>query len=130
MSIVKKEGFGFCFDTEKCEVCGGKCCTGSEGYIFVSISEMLDIAQMLGIEFEKFTHTFVRKVGYRFSLLEKPCSDGLACVFYDEGKCSIYLKRPKQCRDFPFWEGHKLENLTLKDREALQSECIGVCFES
>lgn len=128
MSIVRKEGFGFCFDTDKCGVCGGKCCTGSEGYVFVKIDEMLEIAQGLGMEFGEFSSKFVRKVGYRFSLLEKPCGDGLACVFYHEGKCGIYANRPKQCRDFPFWENHK--NLSPKDFEALQKECIGVRSES
>lgn len=130
MSIVRKEGFGFSFDPDKCVVCGGKCCTGSEGYIFVKIDEMLDIAQMLGMEFEGFSSKFVRKVGYRFSFLEKPCSDGVACVFYHQGKCSIYAKRPKQCRDFPFWEGYKLENLSPEDFAILQQECIGVRCES
>lgn len=130
MSIVKKEGFNFSFDTQKCEVCGGKCCTGSEGYVFVSIQEMLEITYMLGMEFEEFTHKFVRKIGYKFSFIEKPCDDGLACVFYDNGKCRIYAKRPKQCKDFPFWEGYKQENLTSQDSKSLQKECIGVCFES
>ena len=90
MSIVRKDGFGFYFDTDKCEMCGGKCCTGKEGYVFVSAYEMLEIAKMLDMEFEEFTGSFVRKVGYRYSFVEKPCDDGLACVFYNEGKCGIW----------------------------------------
>lgn len=130
MSIVRKDGFGFYFDTDKCEMCGGKCCTGKEGYVFVSAYEMLEIAKMLDMKFEEFTGSFVRKVGYRYSFVEKPCDDGLACVFYNEGKCGIYAHRPRQCRDFPFWEGYKRENLTLEECRALQNECIGVQFES
>ncbi|BCZ17382.1 hypothetical protein NHP190003_06640 [Helicobacter sp. NHP19-003] len=67
------------------------------------------ISAFLKLPFEKFTLQYIKKVGYKYSLLEKPASDpkeGYACVFLDEEtkQCQIYPVRPKQCQTFPFWE--------------------------
>ncbi len=130
---LTKAGFDFRFYPSKCEQCGGKCCVGESGYVFVSVDEMLAIAEFLGLEFESFTQKFVRKVGYKFSLIEKrfshtSVSNDLACVFFDVGKCAIYPVRPKQCKEFPFWDAHKADSLDSQSKEALQQECLGVQF--
>lgn len=107
MSIESKEGFEFSFDSSACGSCGGRCCVGESGYIFLTLKEAESIATSLGVAFEDFVLHYVKKVGYRFSLIEKPYEDGFACVFFDTAKkqCGIYEKRPAQCRSFPFWQG-------------------------
>ncbi len=208
------DGYCFGFDGSKCEECGGKCCAGESGYVFLSIAEMQEIARFLGVGFEVFTQKYVRKVGYKFSLLEKipkmqaqdskhpkqlgildskqpknvkyereaeakrdsfprgntsigidsnqpnsvaesadsinqktaeygratqwsggeagfiPAqtiqSNGIECIFFENGKCAIYPVRPKQCRDFPFWESHKI--LDADSKKALVLECKGIIF--
>lgn len=116
--------FAYSFDCNACQECGGKCCIGESGYIFCSIAELKQMAEFMQMSFEEFTQTYVKKVGYKFSLIEKQYEKGFACIFFDEVKkeCSIYSVRPKQCRDFPFWEIFK-ENEHL---EFLKKECKGI----
>lgn len=116
--------FGFEFNSSKCQECGGKCCTGESGYIFASLKELEQIADFLDLSFEDFLLHYVKKVGYRFSLIEQKFQEGYACIFFDKNKlcCSIYEVRPKQCRDFPFWELY----LDKKHLPKLLKECIGV----
>lgn len=116
--------FSFCFDSRACKDCGGKCCTGESGYIFASINELEKIALFLQIPFDDFLLRYVKKVGYRFSLIEKKVNHEYACIFFDTEHqcCSIYEVRPKQCRDFPFWEIY----LDEKNLPQLLKECKGV----
>jgi len=78
------------------------CCSGKRGpgYVWLSVDEMHAIAQFLGKPFEQFTRNYVRQVGSRYSLIEKPNAD---CIFMEKGGCSIYEVRPTQCRTYPFW---------------------------
>lgn len=124
--------FDFTFDNNACQDCGGKCCTGRSGYIFVNIDELLAISDFLGLPFDEFTRKYVKKVGYRFSFLEKISSDGFACIFFDEKdkKCLIYEARPKQCIDFPFWDGYKKHNRKNDEWEEICELCKGIkCSE-
>ena len=128
-SLLTKEGYDFSFNPSACEDCGGKCCIGESGYVFLNIAEMEAIAAFLGESFEGFTLKYVRKVGYKFSLIEKPqksCERSFACVFYDEEhkNCSIYEVRPSQCVRFPFWEAHRL--LDEASMGQLCKECKGI----
>ena len=130
--IFTKDGFSFSFHSSKCEQCGGKCCVGESGYVFISVNEMLAMAKFLGLDFEVFTQKFVRKVGYKFSLIEVPrnAPNDFCCVFFNAGKCKIYPVRPKQCREFPFWDAYRADSINARDKESLQQECLGVAFES
>lgn len=125
-SMNTDKDYPFSFENSACESCGGKCCVGDSGYVFVDIKEMQEIASFLGLAFESFTKAYVRKVGYRFSFIEKSYQNGLACVFFDTDskQCSIYAYRPKQCRTYPFWEAHK--NLNKQDLQTLCNECKGI----
>lgn len=127
-NIIKKDGFDFTFDNSKCSECGGKCCCGESGYIFTSIDEMKQISEFLQIPFEDFCIRYIKKVGLRFSLIEKNCNDkekGVSCIFFDESNlgCKIYKVRPKQCRTFPFWSSYK------EDKDEIIKRCIGVSFD-
>lgn len=119
---IAKEGFDFVFNPAKCVECGGKCCIGESGYIFLSKDEMGKIAEFLGIDFSDFTTRFIRQVGNKYSLNEKPHPSGFACVFFDEStkQCQIYSVRPMQCQKFPFWDIFK------NNKEGAFRECEGV----
>lgn len=121
-----KEGFSFSFYPSACKQCGGECCIGESGYIFLNLSEAEAIAKSLSLSLESFAKQYLLKVGYRFSLIEKPYKSGFACVFFDEDSksCKIYPLRPKQCKDFPFWD--KLRGKKCKDLGELFALCKGV----
>lgn len=120
--MINQAGFEYEFNPQKCDECGGKCCTGESGYIWISTEEIKNLAGFLGLEEDEFRSKFLQKCGYKFSIKEKFYKDGYACVFFDEIKqnCSIYQFRPKQCRSFPFWEHFKT------NFDELERECIGV----
>jgi Fe-S-cluster containining protein len=87
--------------------------------VWVRIEDMHQIAEFLKIRFRDFVRQYVRKIGTRYSLIEKSNQD---CVFYDSG-CTIYPVRPGQCQTFPFWK-ENLENpgswqKTAKDCEGM-----------
>ena len=54
-----------------------------------------------GEDVDRFSRRYVRQVGVRYSLIEKPGGD---CIFWDKGSgCTVYEARPVQCRTWPFW---------------------------
>lgn len=124
LKIIEKEGFDFKFDADACRECEGNCCIGESGYIWVSPLEIKEIANYLKIDEEVFRNRFLIKVGYKYSIKERPYKNGYACIFFNNG-CTIYPVRPKQCRTFPFWE-HFKDKKNLKD---LLKECPGIIIE-
>lgn len=115
LNIWYEKGLNF-----KCTECG-KCCTGSPGYIWVTKSEIIAIAEHLSLSVEEFSRLYIRRVNGRFSLLEKPKS--YDCVFLNGKKCSIYSVRPTQCRTFPWWP----QNLkSEKDWKEAAKFCEGI----
>lgn len=108
--MITKEGFDFSFQPEGCQECKGACCRGESGYIWITPKEIERAAELIGVEFDDFSSRFVKKVNYRYSLVEKRLEAGdVGCIFFDERSCSctIYDARPSQCRSFPFWESFK-----------------------
>jgi len=120
VEIIKKEGFSFGFNPNACEECGGRCCKGESGYIWVNPLEMQKIANFLNISVDEFKKFYLIKVDYKFSIKEKPYEDGVACVFFDNGRCAIYDVRPNQCKTFPFWDFFKTNVSEVK------KECPGI----
>ena len=122
MSTLTQEGYAYAFESSKCEECGGKCCTGESGNIFVNRDEIEAIAAHLDLDIELFVRDYLRKVGYKYSIKELLRQDSYECLFFDDKAkmCTIYEVRPKQCRTFPFWEYYKQRISELKQ------ECIGV----
>lgn len=120
--MIKQDGFDYEFDPKKCDECGGKCCTGESGYIWIDENEIKKLSEYLGYKPELIKEIFLEKFDNRYSIKEKPYQNGWACIFFDEKNknCSIYEYRPKQCRSFPFWEHFKT------NYEELEMECIGV----
>ena len=106
---------GLKFECTKC----GNCCTGRPGYVWIQVEDMHRIAEFLGIRFREFLARYVRKIGTRWSLIEKDNAD---CIFYESG-CKIYPVRPTQCRTFPFWK----ENLEKPGSwQQAAKECEGI----
>ena len=124
-NLITKEGFDYGFDPSGCEACGGRCCTGESGNIWVSVKEMELIAEALNLAFDEFTRSYVKKVWYKYSLIEQKIDEqNHACIFFDTQSkgCAIYEQRPRQCRDFPFWDVFK-NNL-----EEVKKECPSIIF--
>lgn len=88
---------GLSFECTRC----GACCTGAPGYVWVDEAEIARLAEYRGESLEQFSRQFVRRVGDRLSLVEKPGGD---CIFWDRTSgCTVYPARPVQCQTWPFW---------------------------
>lgn len=101
---------GLSFSCERC----GHCCSGQPGYVWVLPEELDAISKY----FTQEISTYVRRVGTRFSLIEKTNGD---CVFLERDNsglalCCIHEVKPKQCKTWPFW--HEL----LKSKETWDEE--------
>lgn len=121
--MISQEGYSYCFDSSQCASCGGHCCRGESGYIWVDYDTIVKISNFLSLDVEEFATMYLKKVGHRYSLIEKQiATEDMACVFFDvnASQCSIYEVRPKQCRTFPFWEQFK------KNIDEVKLECPGV----
>lgn len=120
--LITKESFDFSFNPDACRLCGGKCCIGESGYIWVKQDEIERIYKFLKIPKDVFMKLYLDKINYKFSLREIKYKDGYACVFFDTKKkqCEIYEARPNQCRTFPFWDYFKTNIKEAKE------ECLGI----
>ena len=121
-NIIKKDGYGYYFDSSACSTCSAKCCTGESGYIHVTPKEVENIANFTGLDVEEFVQKYLFKNGYKYSIKERKVGESYECAFYDKAAngCIIYEVRPTQCITFPFWE-------YFKDRvDELKLECPGI----
>ncbi|WP_020467281.1 YkgJ family cysteine cluster protein [Singulisphaera acidiphila] len=109
-------GDGLSFECTRC----GACCTGAPGYVWVIAEEIARLAAYRGETVDQFSKQYVRRVGQRYSLIEKPGGD---CIFWDKASgCTVYSARPVQCQTWPFWP----ENLeSPEDWEGVKSVCPG-----
>lgn len=82
-----------------CTGCG-RCCTGSNGYVWVGVDEILEMAAGLGLDVHDFGRRYLRRVGDRYALVNGSGGD---CVFLAGKSCRVYQHRPAQCRAFPWW---------------------------
>ncbi len=105
---------GLPFECTRC----GACCTGAPGYVWVIDEEIARLAAYRGETVEQFSRKFVRQVGTRLSLIEKPGGD---CIFWEKSVgCTVYPARPVQCQTWPFWP----ENI---ESPTDWSHVLGVC---
>jgi len=120
--ITIEVGYNFAFRHGFCDECGGRCCTGESGYIWISEEEVAKAASFLLMDIQEFADKYLFSANNRLSIKEKKHNDGCACIFFDEKEknCSIYDVRPTQCRTFPFWDYYKIHNEeALKECPAL-----------
>jgi len=120
--MIKEDGYPYAFNPSACAGCGGRCCTGESGNIFVSAEEIRALAETLAMDEAAFRTAYLEKRGYKFSLREKIVGLSHDCIFYDRetNGCGVYAARPNQCRTFPFWEYYKHRV------EELKRECPGI----
>jgi Fe-S-cluster containining protein len=124
--MISKDGFCYTFNESACATCGGACCIGESGYIWVTRKEIEAISKELNLPIEEFSKEYLIYVKNRYSLKEYNVGEfGYACIFFDMDKrlCKIYNSRPKQCRTFPFWEDFK------NNTKELIKECPGVILD-
>lgn len=121
--MIFKAGFDFCFDESACAACGGACCVGESGFIWINESEIKELAKLLKISTAELKEQYLFRLDGRYSIKEKEYENGVACVFFDEinKNCGIYSARPAQCRSFPFWSRY-----AGGDISELCAECKGV----
>lgn len=121
MNLLEQPGFGYRFDPSACAACGGRCCRGESGYIWITPEEEGAIAGFLELEPAVFRERFLRKAGDRFSIREVKANGQMECIFFKEGTgCVVYPVRPFQCRTFPFWERFKTHEKEVRE------ECPGI----
>ena len=120
--MIEPESFPFQFTSQACRSCGGRCCRGLGGYVWISLSELQDMATAKGMDAVLFAQQYVRQIQGRFSLRERVINGEHFCCFFDPiaCMCTIYANRPEQCRCFPFWKKFK------EDYQELLRECPGV----
>lgn len=123
---MNEAGYNYSFDPNACASCGGNCCTGKSGYIYLNQAEMEAIALHLELPMAVFKEEYLIKNGYKYSLKERIVGDSHDCIFFDRKikGCGIYAVRPTQCRTFPFWPYFK------KNEAELKAECPGILFHA
>lgn len=103
----------------ECQACAD-CCIGP-GYVWVTLEEIERIAEALGLDLDTFGARFLVRVGHRLSLRE---ARHHRCILLGEdGRCTVYEVRPRQCRTFPFWRQFMHRK---RDWEALTAGCPGI----
>jgi hypothetical protein len=92
----------------ECTQCGN-CCTGPPGAVWFTEDEGRRMAASMGVSEEDFYDRYARRIGGRWSLIERKMEGRYDCIFLDResvpGKaiCSLYEARPTQCRTWPLW---------------------------
>jgi Fe-S-cluster containining protein len=84
--------------------------------VWVEDDEIARMAEVLGMQVERFEDQFVRRVGTAKSLKEYPDGD---CMLLDpqQRTCLVYEARPVQCRTWPFWDSN------VESEQAWQDTC-------
>ncbi|KAA0211224.1 YkgJ family cysteine cluster protein [bacterium] len=101
----------------------GDCCSGKRGpgAVWVNLTEMQQLADVMKLTLDQFTRRYVRRMGRGYSLIERANND---CIFYlPEKGCAVYEARPTQCRTYPFW-GRIMAARETWEQEARQ--CPGI----
>jgi Fe-S-cluster containining protein len=122
-SLSEQAGFDYRFNPAACATCGGACCTGERGEIWIDAGEIEVLARFLGESVAVIKGCYLRRERAGYTIKERKRAGDYACWFFDDaaGRCRIYSVRPAQCRSFPFWP-------FLKEHVgALQAACPGVC---
>ncbi|MBU0482531.1 MAG: YkgJ family cysteine cluster protein [Proteobacteria bacterium] len=121
----RQNGFSYQFDNSACKTCGGRCCRGRQGYVWISVAELQAMAAARKMAVEIFTRQFVREFRGRLSLQERVVNGEHFCCFFDpiDCRCTVYEARPEQCRLFPFWK------LSADETREMLAECPGVSLK-
>lgn len=115
LAVWFKEGLRF-----MCTGCG-QCCTGEPGYVYLSATDIENLANHLQLSPAEFIRKYTRLVEGQLALLDRPGSGD--CIFLDQKRCTVYEGRPVQCKTFPWWLHHLREP---SDWEEAALRCEGI----
>lgn len=104
----------------KCTGCG-QCCTGSPGYVYLSLPDLERLAAHFQLSPQEFAKQYTKDVDGQYALLDH--ADSNDCIFLKDKKCTVYEARPTQCRTFPWWIYHLREP---KEWEEASKRCEGI----
>lgn len=98
--MIRESGYPYAFDPSACASCGGRCCIGESGNIFVNQDEIRAMSDQLEMDEQTFRTRYLEKRGYKLSLKERRVGSSHDCIFFERtaGSCRVYGARPKQCR--------------------------------
>jgi Fe-S-cluster containining protein len=104
----------------QCTGCG-KCCTGSPGYVFLSDTDIQNLAAHLSLQPAEFARKYTRLAEGQLALIDQGSSGD--CIFLKEKRCTAYEARPIQCKTFPWWI-HLVRS--REEWEAAGQHCEGI----
>lgn len=104
-----------------CKMCGD-CCLSHEGQNLVIITppEIREIMKKTSLEWEDLAEPYpeyIEENGVFFTFSWVLRRDQNCCIFFRDGKCSIYDSRPSICRTYPFM---------IAEGALYVSECRGI----
>ncbi len=75
------------------------CCT-QQGFVYLTETDLLRIAEYVGLSAAEFEQRYVYRTKRRLRLRVPRQSQ---CHFLLDNGCSIHAVKPAQCRIFPYW---------------------------
>ncbi len=92
-----KDGIRF-----ECQM-SGRCCVsrGEYGHVYLTAEDRRRLATHFHLTVREFVKRYGRRKDGYVELRDPP--GAAACVFFADGRCSVYEARPTQCRTWPFW---------------------------
>ena len=62
--MASEKIFPYRFDGQACKTCGGKCCRGQQGYVWVSPKEIGKMAETMQMDAAIFANEFAGRLGH------------------------------------------------------------------
>ncbi len=78
----------------------GNCCK-REGFVYVTLAELTDMATFLGIPADSFVSRYVQRHNGWMVIASPTHRPG--CFVTPHNTCGIYPTRPNSCRSYPTW---------------------------